>query len=380
MTMKREMALWLVVVVLAGLRGRAGGDSVSDGGPLFQAEGRVTFGALYTDRAVRATVVTALPAKVAVRTGRAPTNVFLGNERLPATAWQFETATGVVRLPVPGGTTALQVRFDDLVDLQPFTAPVPVVLMQGDAASAAGDMAVTVAAETLRGALPWAGPEGLYQIQASKEGRAVGGITISAGSGGADGVLLRAGTVVQCAGEAAGQKLPFDHLVCRLLAPLTAMQRVARETLFSERSVVVEGEAFTSEGGGSVTRSTEHAGTHGGACICVWGTAGHWIAWEVSIPADGPYALTLVGASQEAEAVRTLAIDGRAAPGAAVLRFEGTGGWGRTQTSEWQAMQAVAAEGVPVRLALTAGVHELRLGNLLGQHLNVDCLVLTPTP
>ncbi len=378
--MTRARAPWLAVVLLASLCRQVGGQPVSDGQPLFQADGRVTFGALYTDRAVRATVVTALPAKVSVRTGRAPTNVFLGNERLPATAWQFEATTGVVTLPVAGGTTVLQLRFDDLLDLQPFTAPVPVVLMQGEAASAVGDMAVTVAAETVRGTLPWAGPEGLYQIQASQAGQAVSGITVSAGSGAADGVLLRAGTVVQCTGEAAGQKLPFDRLVCRLLAPLTAMQRLAKDSVFSERSVVVEGEAFQSEGGGSVTRSTEHAGTRGGACISVWGTAGHWIAWALSIPADGTYALTLVGASQETEAVRTLAIDGQAVPGAALLRFEGTGGWGRTQTSEWQAAQAVDAQGLPLRLALTAGAHELRLGNLLGQHLNVDCIVLTPTP
>ena len=61
-----------------------------------------------------------------------------------------------------------------------------------------------------------------------------------------------------------------------------------------------------------------------------------------------------------------------------MLRFEGTGGWGRTQTAEWQAGQPVDAQGALIRFTLQAGAHEMRLSNLLGQHLNVDCIVLTP--
>jgi hypothetical protein len=374
------------VALLPGLFGHAGTELASAGKAVFAAAGNVTFGAVYAERAIKATVVTAAPVSVTVNSGRQPANVFLGDERLPAAAWRFDAPTGAVTLAVPAGTSTLQLRFDDLADLKPFAVPIPVVLVLGEetVATEVGTLTLTVASETARGALAWTGPEGLYRVQGWKDdnaGRAVAGVTVSAaGLGGPDCVLLQPGTTVQFAGEAPAQKAPLDRVVCRLLAPLAAMRRVPKEPLFAAPGVVVEGEALKAEGGGAVSRSTEHAGTHGGGCIYAWGAAGHWIAWEVAIPADGQYVLTLLGASQEKEILRTLAIDGQPAPGAAVMRFAGTGGWGRTQAEEWQAAQPVDAQGAPVRFALKAGTHELRLTNPLGQHLNVDCIVLTPTP
>jgi hypothetical protein len=207
------------------------------------------------------------------------------------------------------------------------------------------------------------------------------GITLAASEASAtEATLLQPGSVLTLQGEAPGQKLPLDRLECRLLAALTMTQRTAKAELPWARSVVLEGEAFKAEGGGTVSRSTEHSNTHAGGCIYAWGSAGHWLAWDATLAAEGKYVLTVLMASQEKDILRSFDLDGQPAPGAAVLHFEGAGGWGRTNAAEWQAAQPVDGAGKPITFFLKAGTHELRLINLLGQHMNLDCLLLTPVP
>lgn len=367
--------------VLGAAAVQAATELVSGAGTVFQAPASVTFGAVYSERAVKATVVSPTPVAVTVQSGRKPANVFVGDERLAPTAWQFEAAKGTVTTALPAGTTTLQLRFDDLTDLKPYQATLPVVVVgaDGQAGAPVGTIALTVSGEKAFGSWAWAGPEGLYRLRAVKQGGVAVGVQLSTGApAGTETVLLQAGTPVTVQGEAPGQKVPIDRVECRQEGVLTPTQRVAKGTLAWAGSVVLEGEAFRTEGGGTVSRSTEHGNTHGGGCIYAWGTPGHWLAWEADVPATGDYILTLVFASQEKVVLRSLSLDGQPAAAGAVMRLEGTGGWGRTNADEWQAAQPVDAQGRPVRFHLAAGRHEVRLENLLGQHLNVDCLLLTP--
>lgn len=367
----------LGVLAVQGATALIGADST----PVFQSSAQVTFGALYGERAIRATVVAPVPAAVSVHTGRRPQRVFVGGEALPGDAWQYDAGTGVVGLSLPSGTSQVQVRFDDLADLRPRQVAVPVQVVSGGDASAAGSVALTVAEERAFGSLQWSGREGFYEVQARRGGAAAAGVeVVTQASRRGDAVLLVSGSTLTVRGEAPAQVVPLDLLECRLVGAVTATRRLDKDSVPWTTSLVLEGEAFTGEGGGAVTRSTEHAGTHGGGCVYAWGTPGHWLSWSVEVPKAGDYSLVLVVASQEKVILRSVQLDGAPLSGAAVLRLEGTGGWGRSNAAEWHAMQPVDGEGRPLRFALSAGRHEMRLENSLGQHMNLDCLLLAPAP
>lgn len=373
-------------VVLGGVLGMMAAHGATaligaDAAPAFQSSAQVTFGALYGERAIRATVVSPVPAAVAVHTGRLPRRVFVGGEALAGDAWQYDAGTGVVRLSLPAGTSQLQVRFDDLADLRPRQVTVPVEVVSGGRSSSAGSMEVTVADERAFGILQWAGQEGFYQVRALRGGAAAAGVeVVTQATRRGDAVLLVPGSALTLRGEAPAQVSPVDLLQCRLVGAVTPTRRLDKDSVPWSTSLVLEGEAFTGEGGGAVTRSAEHTGTHGGGCVYAWGTPGHWLSWVVEVPKAGDYSLALVVASQEKVILRSVQLDGEPLAGAGVLRLAGTGGWGRSQAAEWQAMQPVDAGGEPLRFRLSAGRHELRLENALGQHMNLDALLFTPVP
>ncbi len=379
--MNRARVLW--ALLLAATLCRAATELVSEGVTLFRASADVTFGAVYTDRGARVTVVSPSPTEVAIRCNTAPRNVFLGDERLGPGAWSFDPASGTVSLRVPAGTSQVHVRFDDVEDLRPYTVRVPVTILgDGDrGATEVGPMEVTVAGESARGTMAWPGPGGLFRVDALRDGRPAEGVRLaSASARDAEGaVLLLEGTTLTLTGDAPGQRAPLDRVQCCRLSAVVEVRRADKAGLPWETSIVAEAESFRGEGGGEVRRSTEHADTHGGSCIYSWGAPGHWLAWEVTVPADGLYAFTFLVATQENEALRAVTVDGN--PGAlGVIRFPGTGGWGRSKPDEWQAFRPVDGQGNPLRVPLSAGSHEIRLTNPLGQHLNLDCILVTPAP
>jgi hypothetical protein len=102
------------------------------------------------------------------------------------------------------------------------------------------------------------------------------------------------------------------------------------------------------------------------------------LEWDLDVPAAGNYTLTVVGASEEKVILRSVELDGKPLPGAGVIRMEGTGGWGRQNPDEWQPFQPVDAQGNPVQFQVAKGKHVLRMTNLVGQHFNVDAILLTP--
>ncbi|MBT7304440.1 MAG: hypothetical protein HN849_33200, partial [Victivallales bacterium] len=158
--MTQILANLLTAVLVSGMAMAEGTRLVSDGNVLFQSSAQVTFGASYGDHAVRATVVASAEAKVELRVDKAPKNVFLNEELLPAKGWSF--AKSMVALTVPAGTTEIQIRFDNVLSLKAVEHKVPVVLVEGAQRRALADLTVSVAKGKARGVLSWPGPAGVF--------------------------------------------------------------------------------------------------------------------------------------------------------------------------------------------------------------------------
>jgi hypothetical protein len=146
-------------------------------------------------------------------------------------------------------------------------------------------------------------------------------------------------------------------------------------------STVIEAEDYKREGdGGPVQVSRgEHADQHGGASIFSFGPGkGHWVEWQFSVPTAGKSVLHARTATQEEYSLRSLTIDRKPPfPGAALLQFPGTGGWARTDASQWVWTVLAGADGRPL-LELAAGEHRLRLTTIGDKHVNVDVMALVP--
>ncbi|MBT3375035.1 MAG: hypothetical protein HN742_23910 [Lentisphaerae bacterium] len=374
---------WLVVG--AADAPPAGTELVSDGRLVFRASTRVTFGATYTRNAVKATVASKTPADLLIHTGRRPKNVFIGHTRLTDDKWAFDTKAETVSVTIPAGTHDLQLRFDDTMDLAPFKRDVPVVACDGSWKRGAnlGTLQLTCADDHARGAFTWPGQAGLYRLRARFGGQDATEAVVATASAtpNAEGArLLCTGTPITVNGPVKARVPPLDCLETQLVAVVADMERVPRDRLDFTSSVVIEGEAFTAEGGGAIKKSREHQNTHGGGCVFSWANASHWIEWSATVPKAGRYLLTIIAATTETQAIRSLTIDGKPVVGAALTTFTNTGGWGRSTPTDWQAFRPVKADGTPVGVELSEGLHSLRMDNLLGQHLNIDVILLTPQP
>jgi len=136
--------------------------------------------------------------------------------------------------------------------------------------------------------------------------------------------------------------------------------------------VRVEGEAFVAQGGGKVKIC--HTVNASGTSISYWHhDIGHWLEWELDVPADGRYELWMRYTTACGKTRRSLHIDG-ALPNAACadIAIPGTGGWSGTE-SNWRYLRL----GAP--LNLSAGKRRLRMTNL-AEGLGVDFLVLRAMP
>ncbi|MDX9980350.1 MAG: carbohydrate-binding protein [Lentisphaeria bacterium] len=381
--MRQALSRIFLAVMVVGVWGAAEGTRLASGDMvLFQSPVAVTFGARYTAHAVRATLVAPAEAVVEIRVERLPKGVFLNEEPLPATAWR--AADGMVSLTVPAGTSELQIRFDEVASVKPFSATVPVVLVGEQGARPLGELELRVANERARGVLSWPGPAGFYRMEARRGEAAVAGVSIGlAGApeaefAGAPAFYVEPGNALTVAAEVPNFQLPLDRFVARAAAVCAETAKIDKGSQDWKGSVAVEGEAFAAQGGGEVRVSTEHQNTSGGACAFGWANPGHWVEWTLEVAQAGDYALTILGASQEKVVLRAAELDGKPLAGAGVIRMAGTGGWGRTNPDDWQPFRVLGEAGQPLAIALTPGKHTLRLTNLVGQHYNVDAILLTP--
>ena len=395
---QRSPLLRLVILLgltLSGGRGQSaentGTQLQSNGNTLFQADAAVTFAATYGAVAIRTTITSPAETQVLLHVGKRPKNVFSNLERLGTDVWEYDAETACVRLSVGDGATEVQVRFDDVTSIKPFDVDIPVVLC--DATWRPLGPKATIKARCARdlcsGSGEWQGDSGIYRGRPRQAGKPVtaGGLRLTGsgalnlGGGEVEALVLSRGGPIRIEADSAGARLPLDTIEVQQVSRVAALELVAEIDLDAAGNVLVEGEAFSAEGGGKVLTSTEHKNTHAGGCVYSWASAGHWIAWRIKAPNTGQYLLTIVAATAEQTALRSLRLDGRPLPEAGLIAFTHTGpGWGRSDPKEWQAFRPVDDQGTALRVSLSKGEHELRLENLLGQHLNIDCILLTPAP
>lgn len=361
--------------ILAGAILAGGTQLTHEGKTIFESEAKVSFGATYGERAVKAVVNAKESCKISVRTDRKPTYVFLNRELMDAAKWSYSDNNKMTALSVPAGSTNVQFRFDGMASLKPVD-----VTFTMDVAPAAngGRLSLDVKGvnvdEKFSGKVLWPKDQaGLYEIAAD-------GCTVKALNAAAvDGrtYFMGNGSALQIDAEAPSGVMPTLKVSAKFVGAVAKVKTQDRVKLLERKDVVkVEGESYNRIFGGEVSISKEHQNTSEGSCIFAWGTAGTRLEWDVDIPADGKYHVVFVIASQETVALRKFMVNDKSLAAAALIGFDGTGGWGRANPKEWKACEAVGADGKPVTVDFKAGKNTISLENFSGQHLNLDCIVI----
>ncbi|WP_257345923.1 polysaccharide lyase family 8 super-sandwich domain-containing protein [Pseudalkalibacillus decolorationis] len=130
--------------------------------------------------------------------------------------------------------------------------------------------------------------------------------------------------------------------------------------------IVIEGEDFSEQGGGSVNIADKQGASEGKA-INMWDDSGHWLEWKVNVPESGNYKAIVRYSTDSDTSKRDFAIDG----GKEVnFHFPSTNGW-----SSWSDMMFADLEDRPLTFELKAGEHEIHMNNL-SSPLNVDYIKL----
>ena len=130
--------------------------------------------------------------------------------------------------------------------------------------------------------------------------------------------------------------------------------------------VLVEAETLLGEGGGTSRVISGRVNTSGGMVTYWEKNIGHWIEWNVRIPAAGKYAMVLKYCSGSPQAMRDLRIDGRYPnKSCRKLVFPGTGGFS-SGADNWTFITLKDPKGRPLRFSLEAGTHRIRMRNLGG--------------
>lgn len=131
--------------------------------------------------------------------------------------------------------------------------------------------------------------------------------------------------------------------------------------------VRTESESFVNEGGGSIHVRTDKLAASA-MSLSHWNTKGHWLEWEVDIPADGDYFMLVRYATPE-NATRSFLLDGNAQK---PIPFPSTGGYGSEAMDNWGFATPRGNDGKPATVHLTKGKHVVRLENPDGTGLNLD--------
>lgn len=134
--------------------------------------------------------------------------------------------------------------------------------------------------------------------------------------------------------------------------------------------VRVQAEEFSGQGGGQV-EVTDAKVDAVGRSFLHWDAPGHYLEYEVEVPADGGYYLTLRYCTADETAARAVLVDG-ALPDEALgsVPFDWTGGWSNS-ASDWRLVTVPGADGRPFLFGLTRGRHTIRFVNCRGS-MNLD--------
>jgi hypothetical protein len=373
---EQMMAGLLASTILAGTILAGGTRLMYEGKTIFESEAKVSFGATYGERAVKAVVNAKEEGKISVRTDKKPVRVFVNRELLDAAQWNYLEDKKMTTLTVPAGSTNVQFRFDDMASLKPTSLTFNVAV---DPAANGGKLSLelkgTNVDEKFSGQVAWPDDAaGLYQVTVSENCLLK---PVNASRVDDKTFFLTKGSALQVDAEAPGGKAPDVKLSLKCVGNAVKVKAQNREKLLARKDIVkFEGEAFDRMIGGEVSISKEHKNTSAGGCIFAWGTTGTRLEWDVKVPEAGKYHVVFVAATQETVALRKFMVNGKAVSEAALIAFDGTGGWGRSNPKEWQAFEAVGANGKPVMVEFKAGGNTLALENFCGQHMNLDCIVL----
>jgi hypothetical protein len=127
---------------------------------------------------------------------------------------------------------------------------------------------------------------------------------------------------------------------------------------------VVQAEDFKAQGNGECQLFGDREGAWG-KIVSYWHTdIGHWLEWEVEIPADGMYAVRFHYATQSEETRREFLVDGNVpCPEAKAITFPSSGGFGTTPM-DWVYVSLRDKDSKDVPIRLTKGKHTIRMVNL----------------
>ncbi len=373
---EQMMAGLLASTILAGAILAGGTQLTYEGKTIFESEAKVSFGATYGERAVKAVVNAKEQGKISVWMDKKPVRVFVNREPLDAAQWNYLEDKKMTTLTVPAGSTNVQFRFDDMSSLMPQTLVYKVdVNPSATGEKLSLELKGTNVDEKFSGQVAWPdGEAGLYEVTVPANcllkpvnASVVDGKTY----------YLSKGSALQVDAEAPGGKAPDMNMTAKCVGNAVSVKAQNREKLLARKDVVkIEGEAFDRMIGGEVSISKEHKNTSAGGCIFAWGTAGTRLEWDVKVREAGKYHVVFVAATQETVALRKFMVNGKSVAEAALIAFDGTGGWGRSNPKEWQAFEAVGANGKPVMVEFKTGGNTLALENFCGQHMNLDCIIL----
>lgn len=140
--------------------------------------------------------------------------------------------------------------------------------------------------------------------------------------------------------------------------------------------VVVQAETLANQGEGKVNIATNKTGQIG-TSFAGWNDEGHWLEWEIDLPADGYYNVSLVYCTQLNNVEREIQVNGVVQEPYAPFRLPATGGYSNG-TDDWRLFTAQdPITNAPLLVQFKAGKNTLRLTNANGLAANLDYLVIS---
>lgn len=156
------------------------------------------------------------------------------------------------------------------------------------------------------------------------------------------------------------------------------LEAAAREPVPTGTVVLIEAEAFTDQGGGTVSIPEHKAAAHGKS-ISLWNDRGHWLDYALTVEHTGWYQIGLKYCLEGDGATRSLRLNGEPIhPSLNTMTLTGTGGWSNG-ADQWSLIPICLPESdTPMLVRLEQGEHVIRLENAGGGGVNLDYIVLVP--
>ena len=133
-----------------------------------------------------------------------------------------------------------------------------------------------------------------------------------------------------------------------------------------------QAEDLSDQGGGEVHLREDKVGAVGKA-FSHWDNEGHWLSWQLDVPAAGEYLLVVRYCSPNS-VQREVQMDDLPAR---KQTYAGTGGFG-SSAGDWAHGAVVGDDGQPLLWTLKPGRHTIKMTNVDGRGMNVDYVALAP--